>query len=64
MPFSDAAFDVVYCQAGLQFFPDRPAALREMHRVLAGGGRMGLMVWRGIRHSPGSMRWPRPSSST
>lgn len=53
MPFSDAAFDVVYCQAGLQFFPDRPAALREMHRVLAGGGRMGLMVWRGIRHSPG-----------
>jgi SAM-dependent methyltransferase len=53
MPLPDSAFDVVYCQAGLQFFPDRPAALREMHRVLAVGGRVGLMVWRGIQHSPG-----------
>ncbi|HSL50886.1 MAG TPA: methyltransferase domain-containing protein [Candidatus Deferrimicrobiaceae bacterium] len=53
MPLPDSAFDVVYCQAGLQFFPDRPAALREMHRVLVAGGRLGLMVWRGIRHSPG-----------
>jgi SAM-dependent methyltransferase len=34
MPFPDAAFDVAYCQLGLQFFPDRPAALREMNRVL------------------------------
>lgn len=31
MPLPDAAFDVAYCQLGLQFFPDRPAALREMH---------------------------------
>jgi ubiquinone/menaquinone biosynthesis C-methylase UbiE len=53
MPLSDAAFDVAYCQLGLQFFPDRPAALREMHRVLASNGRLGLMVWRGIEHSPG-----------
>jgi SAM-dependent methyltransferase len=53
MPFPDAAFDIAYCQLGLQFFPDRPAALREMHRVLVPGGRLGLMVWRGIEHSPG-----------
>lgn len=53
MPFPDGAFDVAYCQLGLQFFPDRPAALREMHRVLVSGGRVGLMVWRGIEHSPG-----------
>jgi SAM-dependent methyltransferase len=53
MPFPDAAFDVVYCQLGLQFFPDRPAALREMYRVMVQGGRLGLMVWRGIEHSPG-----------
>lgn len=53
MPFPDSAFDIVYCQAGLQFFPDRPAALREMHRVLVAGGRAGLMVWRGIQQSPG-----------
>jgi ubiquinone/menaquinone biosynthesis C-methylase UbiE len=53
MPLPDRAFDIVYCQLGLQFFPDRPAALREMFRVLVPGGGLGLMVWRGIEHSPG-----------
>jgi SAM-dependent methyltransferase len=53
MPFADASFDIVYCQLGLQFFPDRSAALREMHRVLVSDGRLGLMVWRGIEQSPG-----------
>src|SRR5436189_30106 len=53
IPFPDAAFDIAYCQLGLQFFPDRPAALREMYRVMVPGGRLGLMVWRGIEHSPG-----------
>ncbi len=53
MPLPDAAFDVAYCQLGLQFFPDRPAALREMHRVLVPEGRLGLMVWRDIQYSPG-----------
>lgn len=40
MPFPDAAFDVVLCQMGLQFVPDRPTALREMRRVLVPGGRL------------------------
>jgi ubiquinone/menaquinone biosynthesis C-methylase UbiE len=31
----DEQFDVVVCQQGLQFFPDRAAAAREMHRALA-----------------------------
>jgi ubiquinone/menaquinone biosynthesis C-methylase UbiE len=53
MPLPDGAFDVVYCQLGLQFFPDRPAALREMYRVLVAGGRLGLMVWQDIQYSPG-----------
>jgi ubiquinone/menaquinone biosynthesis C-methylase UbiE len=53
MPFPDATFDVAYCQLGLQFFPDRAAALREMYRVLVSDGRLGLMVWQGIQHSPG-----------
>ena len=35
IPFPDATFDLALCQQGLQFFPDRPAALREMRRVLA-----------------------------
>lgn len=53
MPLPDAAFDIAYCQLGLQFFPDRPVALREMNRVLVSGGRLALMVWRGIEHCPG-----------
>jgi ubiquinone/menaquinone biosynthesis C-methylase UbiE len=53
LPFPDKSFDIAYCQLGLQFFADRAAALREMHRVLFFEGRLVLMVWRGIRESPG-----------
>ena len=42
----DASVDVILCQQGLQFFPDRLAALREMRRVLAPGGRVLLNVWK------------------
>jgi ubiquinone/menaquinone biosynthesis C-methylase UbiE len=42
MPLPDDGFDVVLCQMGLQFFPDKVAALREMRRVLAPGGRLVL----------------------
>jgi SAM-dependent methyltransferase len=52
LPFPDAAFDLVLCQQGLQFFPDRAAAVREMRRVLAPGGRIGISVWRGLAHQP------------
>lgn len=52
LPFPNASFDVVCCQQGLQFFPDRPAALRDMHRVLAPNGRLALAVWRGLEHQP------------
>ena len=39
-------FDVVVCQQGLQFFPDKIAALSELHRVLVPGGRLAISVWR------------------
>lgn len=39
LPWESGSFDVVLCQMGLQFVPDPLAALREMHRVLAPGGR-------------------------
>jgi ubiquinone/menaquinone biosynthesis C-methylase UbiE len=45
LPFSDAEFDTVLCQHGLQYVPDRIAALREMKRVLISGGRLGLSVF-------------------
>lgn len=40
MPLPDASFDVVLCQMGLQFMPDKHAALQEMRRVLVPGGRL------------------------
>ncbi|SRR5690554_1397657 len=40
MPLPDASFDVVLCQMGLQFMPEKEAALREMRRVLVPGGRL------------------------
>jgi len=53
LPFPNESFDVACCQLGLQFFTDRTAALREMHRVLVAEGRLALMVWREIQESPG-----------
>lgn len=53
IPLPDGAVDLVLCQQGLQFFPDRPGALREMRRVLGPRGRMALSVWRPMQHSPG-----------
>jgi ubiquinone/menaquinone biosynthesis C-methylase UbiE len=41
-------FDVVLCQQGLQFFPDRLAALGEMRRALKPEGRLAIAVWSGI----------------
>jgi ubiquinone/menaquinone biosynthesis C-methylase UbiE len=40
IPLPDGGFDVVLCGMGLQFFSDRSAALREIRRVLAPGGRL------------------------
>ncbi len=46
MDLPDASFDAILCQQGLQFFPDKLAALREMHRVLVPGGRVLFSVWK------------------
>jgi ubiquinone/menaquinone biosynthesis C-methylase UbiE len=46
LDLADASLDVIVCQQGFQFFPDQPAALREMHRVLVPGGRVLLSVWK------------------
>jgi ubiquinone/menaquinone biosynthesis C-methylase UbiE len=44
LPFPDGAFDLALCQLGLQFFPDRLGALREMRRVLGPSGRTLVLV--------------------
>lgn len=45
LPFEDAAFDLVCCQFGAMFFPDRPSAYREARRVLKPGGHFLFSVW-------------------
>ena len=52
LPFAEASHEVVLCQFGLQFVPDQPAALAQMRRVLAPGGRLGLNVYGPIEHNP------------
>lgn len=53
LPFPDDSFDAVVSQFGLMFFDDRPAALREMMRVLRPGGRLAVAVCDTLDHSPG-----------
>src|SRR5262249_45566223 len=52
LPFENDVFDVVLCQQGVQFFPDRVHALREMRRVLRVGGRLAFTVWSAIGDTP------------
>jgi SAM-dependent methyltransferase len=52
LPVDDGAFDVVICQQGLQFIPDKQAALAEMHRALKPGGRLAIATWTAIERAP------------
>lgn len=45
LPFEDAAFDLVCCQFGAMFFPDRLVAYREARRMLKPGGHFLFNVW-------------------
>jgi ubiquinone/menaquinone biosynthesis C-methylase UbiE len=45
LPFEDAAFDLVCCQFGAMFFPNRQSGYREARRVLKPGGHFLFNVW-------------------
>lgn len=45
LELSDNSFDVALCSLGLMYVPDPLRALREMHKVLAPGGRAVVLVW-------------------
>lgn len=51
--FEDRSFDVVVSQFALMYFPDRVAALREMWRTVAPGGRLAVAAWASIDHARG-----------
>lgn len=45
LPFEAATFDVVTCQFGAMFFPDKVKGYSEARRVLRPGGRFLFNVW-------------------
>jgi ubiquinone/menaquinone biosynthesis C-methylase UbiE len=49
LPFPDARFDLVVCQFGVMFFPDKVRANAEARRVLREGGRYMLVIWNSVQ---------------
>lgn len=52
IPLPDATFNAVICQQGIQFFPDRVRALREMARLAGAGGRVVVTCFRPLDVQP------------
>lgn len=52
LPFPAGGFDLVVCQFGAMFFPDRVGAYGEARRMLAPGGRFLFNVWDTLAHNP------------
>ncbi len=52
LPFADNSFDVVVCQFGFMFVPDKPKAFSEAYRVLRPGGMLLFNTWDAIEHNP------------
>jgi len=51
LPFPEGSFDLVVCQFGVMFFPDKDRSYREIHRVLVPGGRYLFNVWDAHRYN-------------
>jgi SAM-dependent methyltransferase len=45
LPFEVGEFDLVACQFGVMFFPDKPASFAEARRVLTSEGTLLLSTW-------------------
>ena len=52
LPFADESFDLVVCQFGVMFFPDKAKANSEAWRVLRDGGRYLLVIWDSLDRNP------------
>jgi SAM-dependent methyltransferase len=51
LPFADNSFDVLVCQFGVMFFPDKDKSYREAARILVPGGRYLFSVWDSHRYN-------------
>ena len=54
LPFGDGEFDLVVCQFGVMFYPDRVRGNGEARRVLRDGGRYVVAIWDSIDRNAGS----------
>lgn len=52
LPFDGGSFDLVVCQFGAMFFPDKVLGHAEARRVLREGGRYLLAIWDRIERNP------------
>jgi ubiquinone/menaquinone biosynthesis C-methylase UbiE len=52
LPFAPSSFDIVVCQFGAMFFPDKVLGHSEAHRVLRDGGHYLLAIWDSIERNP------------
>ena len=51
LPFEDGSFDLVVCQFGVMFFPDKVAGNAEARRVLREGGHYLLVIWDSVERN-------------
>ncbi len=52
LPFTAAAFNLVFSQFVVMFFADKVAAYREIRRVLQSGGSFLFNLWDGLEANP------------
>jgi ubiquinone/menaquinone biosynthesis C-methylase UbiE len=52
LPFTEGSFDLVLCQFGIMFFPDKVRANREARRVLRSRGRYLLVTFNRLELNP------------
>jgi len=57
LPFLDGTFDLIVCQFGVMFFPDKRASLNESFRVLTRGGTYLFVLWDDYANMPNSPVW-------
>ena len=52
LPFEDESFDLVACQFGVMFFPDKVRGQSEAWRILREGGHYLLAIWDKVDRNP------------
>ena len=51
LPFEEGSFDLVVCQFGVMFFPDKVRGNSEARRVLCNGGQFMLVIWNNVERN-------------